>query len=228
MREAIRNSGKDIEVPGEETQWFGPFDSYADIYRIAEVKGFEELQELGLIPDGLSEQGVAEALAADETAYLEARKRAQAEGHYCGCQDPASRHAVTRNREPRHANLANMLRLTHPRSSAVDDPEVQHVYSHLRRWFGNLDDTLWGWPLPKHHYWREWHARDVPNNPRCPCKSDSIVIRQSTKIRERLGQCDLRNADGSHGVIDRAARGWPTLPGAFVASTTATRYNRHR
>jgi hypothetical protein len=139
----------DVEVPGGEIRWFGPFDSYAGIYRVAEVVRFEELQELRIVPGGLSEQEALDALVADETAFREARNRAQAERHRCSCQDAASHHAEPRNRERQHTNLASVLRLSYPRALATDDPEVQHVYHHLRRWFSKPARYLLGVASPQ-------------------------------------------------------------------------------
>jgi hypothetical protein len=144
VKDAIRNTGRSIEIPQGAIDWFGPFDSCADVYRIAEVTRFEDLQELGLVPAGLSERELADALAADETVYLEAQQRTQAERHHCSCQNAGSRPAEPRRRGRQHTNLASLLRASYPRAHANDDPGVPHVYHHLRRWFSKPVRFLMG------------------------------------------------------------------------------------
>lgn len=144
VKDAIRNTGRMIEIPEGGIDWLGPFDSYADLYRIAEVFRFEDLQELGIVPDGLSEKETADALAADETAFLEAQQRTQAERHHCSCQEAGSRAAEPRRRSRQHTNLASLLRASYPRANATNDPGVRHVYHHLRRWFSKPERLLMG------------------------------------------------------------------------------------
>lgn len=143
VKEAIRKTGRSIEIPKGGIDWFGPFDSYAELYRIAEVSRFEDLQELGVVPAHLSEKETADAMAADEAAFEE-QQRVQAERHHCSCQDAGSRSAEPRRRSRQHANLASLLRTAYPRARANDDPGVRHVHYHLRRWFSKPVRLLLG------------------------------------------------------------------------------------
>jgi hypothetical protein len=99
VEDALRGNGVQIEVPPGEILTIGPFEErYADVYRIAEVRSFADLQALGLVPDGISEQEASAALVADDRDFR--GRRDLGDRPNASCQDgrPAEARAISRSR----------------------------------------------------------------------------------------------------------------------------------
>jgi hypothetical protein len=134
VQEALRAPRVDIEVSAGQARWFGPFDEHAGAYHIAEIKQFEDLRDLRLIPDGISEQEASDALLADEAAFrVEQKERAMHE-RACSCQDELQPTVRIGQARRSHANLTDVLQKTRGRLLEPTDPEVLQVYHHVRRW----------------------------------------------------------------------------------------------
>ena len=141
VREAIRSTRMDINVPDSEVSWVGPFDSFPDCYRIARLERFDDLHTLGLVPPDLTEDAAAEAMRADELSFRAARETTEGQRGRCCCQENLR---ADMPRRPTHENLANAMRSSFTRSLSADDPEVLQANHHLIRWFGKSGAYLIG------------------------------------------------------------------------------------
>src|SRR3954452_24520384 len=111
VRDALEISRTDIEVSDSTQRWCGPFDEFAHAYRIVSVAHFEELQELRILPDTLSEKEVADALVADDAIFRNER----AGSGNCECKSHQQR-SVQRS----HQNLAELVRASDPLMAPED------------------------------------------------------------------------------------------------------------
>jgi hypothetical protein len=125
VQEALGAPRVDIEVPDADARWFGPFDRHDGGYHIAEVQRFEDLRDLRMIPDDISEQDVVDALRADDDAFREQRERLAREDD-CSCPNRPARRS--------HRKLIEVLYAVRGRFIEPTDPEVVQVHHHVRRW----------------------------------------------------------------------------------------------
>ncbi|QXJ25812.1 hypothetical protein AGRA3207_007367 [Actinomadura graeca] len=125
VQEALGAPSVDIEVPDSDARWFGPFDRPDGGYHIVEVQRFEDLRDLRMVPENISEQDAADALRADDDAFREQQERLAPEGE---CSGP--------NRQARrsHRSLIEVLHGARGRFLEPTDPEVVQVHHHVRRW----------------------------------------------------------------------------------------------
>ena len=127
----------DAGAPDGERRVVGPFGDYDDAFRIAEVSRFEDLQELRLIPEGISEADAIDAVLADERVWQQERLRPAACPRGCPCSgseagDISDISPVRRSRRLTH--LTELLEAGYQRPVRVDDPAVMLAHRHLSRW----------------------------------------------------------------------------------------------
>jgi len=141
VEDALRGNETQIEVAPGEILSIGPLEErYSEVYRIAEVLSFEDMQALGLVPLGVSEQQAGEALIADDHEF---RRRQPDFGarSMSPCQETNSVQARPISRSRIQTNLAEALPSPFRGSIILDNPDVMHVYHHLRRWFDKPAST---------------------------------------------------------------------------------------
>jgi len=97
-KEALRREPKDLEVSAGSTVTLSPDDrEYAEHFARVEIKSFDDLQLLGLVPRGLSEDKVRRAIDEDDAEALRMAHNAlaqpQAGGGGCGCGGGHAREA---------------------------------------------------------------------------------------------------------------------------------------
>lgn len=82
----------DVEVPDGESRTLSPFDrEFLEAFRVVQIDRFEDLQEIGLVPERLQRDDVVAAIRADAAS-------SQMSGNPCGCSDPSE---VARERKTR-------------------------------------------------------------------------------------------------------------------------------
>lgn len=144
VEEALRGDGIAIEVPEGEALVVGFFsDAYPEAYRVAQVRGFEELQALGLIPNGVTERDVTEAVTADDLLFQEVQARV------LGMPGAARREAApvlggTLSRRRTQTHLSQALATSLGRAGRGSSVDVIHAYGHLRRWIDRVGPILIG------------------------------------------------------------------------------------
>jgi hypothetical protein len=145
-REAREGTGVSIEVPAGERRLVGPFGDYDDVFRIVEVSRFEDLQELRLIPEGISEQDAIDAVLADEKVWQQERLRHTMDAGGCDCSESDRISDSTPVRRSRQfTNLVELLEAAYQRPMSVDDPGVMLARHHLTRWIQRPPIYLVGW-----------------------------------------------------------------------------------
>lgn len=136
VHEALRKNEIRIEVPPQEIRTVGPFEErYAEAFRVAEVKSFEDLQVLGMIPRELTEPRALDAIRADDAAFRDRHRELQRELRDCDCQEHSSANVTSFRRSRIQSSLATLLP-DHFRSRLDLDevnPGILHVYGHLSR-----------------------------------------------------------------------------------------------
>ena len=235
---ALRATGIQIEVPSGEMVTIGPFEArYADAYRVAEVRSFEDLQSLGLVPRGLSEQTARDALLSDDRAFRERRGDA-AERSACACEDASAAPAARIRRSRIQASLGEALASPSRKSSALDDPGVIHVYHHLARWFDKPARYLVG-VIRAQNIFIGWDGILVMSPTVTVVDADVIDIADSGRLKFQASSVNVRCATlngrfplpspGSHGPSPGSTPPYPP-PGPWpqLRSTkeTAARYLR--
>ncbi|RZT18316.1 hypothetical protein EV589_2570 [Mycobacterium sp. BK558] len=144
--QAVRRSGASISVADGESVAVGFLsESYREVYRIARVEGFEDLQTLGLIPANLSERDTLEALRADEAVFREQSTHARSTADDC-CSDCASGSRVKRRWY--QSNMAQLLSNSSERTFAFDHPEVLRIQHTVNRMLDSRGVMLVGIAYP--------------------------------------------------------------------------------
>jgi hypothetical protein len=134
VEEALQSIDFDINVEEGTAITVGPFEEqFADIFRLAEVRAFEDLQQLGYIHRELNEEALATALRADDRLFREARRQPSA-GQPCDCGDEKSQEMSTISRLQVHDHLIELLQPLFRSDLSPDHPAVLHTYHHTRKW----------------------------------------------------------------------------------------------
>src|SRR5262245_35517629 len=126
VREALQAKEVRIEVLPREIRTIGPFEERAaEAYRVADVQSFADLQALGLVPHGLSEQHAQEAMRADDVTFRERQR----EAGECACQEGRSANGLAR-RSRIQASLAEALPAAFRSRAGIEEehPGVVQVY----------------------------------------------------------------------------------------------------
>lgn len=139
--EALRTTRTVIEVAAKESETIGlRSERYQDAFCIANIRSFDDLQSLGLVPRGISEEASRSALAEDDREYqarfqeFQARHADSRSKENCHCDDGRSQvKPVSRRRT--QSNLSALLPERYRSSVEGPNSGVVHVYQHLRRWF---------------------------------------------------------------------------------------------
>lgn len=144
---ALQDSGTTIDVPDGESIAIGYFsESYPEVYRIAEVRQFEDLQTLGLVPEDLSEQDTIRAISEDDASFNQQTPTTRlARGTRCA--DCAPEAGLVKRRWFQ-ANLAQLLAKSYKRNVAPDGPEVLNVHYHVSRVLNSRGVLLVGIAYP--------------------------------------------------------------------------------
>ncbi|MGI5485015.1 hypothetical protein [Streptomyces lavendofoliae] len=134
-----------LDVPERTELSIGIYgNAFAQAFRVVEVVRFDELQTLGLVPHGITEQQASEAIEADERDYHKALVRVgNAGNHGCSCEGSANgarshgdrREVISPRRGQFQWNLVKMLESPLRRSVEPGDLAVINAYAHLRRWY---------------------------------------------------------------------------------------------
>ena len=139
--EALRGSGTAIEVPDGQNVAVGLFSAtHPDLFRIAKVAAFEELQGLELIPRGVSEKDAVDAVTADDLTFRDARNTGgPVRGDACtDCSDSVPRRRMFQ------ANLRALLPPPTSRIAVRSDLELRGVHHSIQRWIDRSSDLLIG------------------------------------------------------------------------------------
>ena len=125
--EALRQDLRDVEVPAGQSVMLSPYErEYADCFARVAVRNYDDLQTLGLVPRGLSEDRVRRAIADDdEETYKAAREMlASQPAPHGGCEC-----------KPEAAGSANVgtLRQHYSRARRSFNPALSRLLSdHLK------------------------------------------------------------------------------------------------
>lgn len=116
VREVLDRQTEDLVVPDGQTVEFTPHNrEFAHCFARVRLSAFEDLQLLGLVPRGLPEQALRQAIASDEEqAYRMAAASARPSRHGCGCapsHDGGSGHLADTYREIHRSNNPALARL---------------------------------------------------------------------------------------------------------------------
>lgn len=152
VEEALSANVPRIDVPEGAELSIGVYgNAFPRAFRVAEVVQFEELQTLGLVPDGISEEQASEAIKADGREYHEALVSADSTDRAnrgCSCEGTASRADPGPARSLRRVqfqwNLAAALESPLRRPLEPGDLAVINAYAHLKRWFRRTASHLVG------------------------------------------------------------------------------------
>ena len=135
--EALRATSIVIDVPARESETIGlRSERFSEAFCIANVRSFDEMQVLGLVPRGFSEHEARLAVAEDDrehqarTRELQQARAGSSRASGCGCEGEKIK--VSRRRT--QANLSALLPEHFRRAAEGADASAAHVYQHLRRW----------------------------------------------------------------------------------------------
>jgi len=126
-KEAVRRDLKDLEVPAGSAVTLSPYErEYAEHFARVEIKSFDDLQVVGLVPRGLSEDKVRRAIDEDDAEALRMAHNALANpsagGGGCECAHPGAADAGRSD-----------LRQQYERARKRFNPALSRVISeHLR------------------------------------------------------------------------------------------------
>lgn len=145
-RESLRRDLKDLEVPAGSAVTLSPYErEYADRFARVEIKSFDDLQVVGFVPRGLSEDKVRRAIDEDDAEALRMAHNALANppaaGGGCECAHPGAADAGRGD-----------LRQHYERARKRFNPSLSRVISeHLR--------TRVEWDSPVAVAVRKWAQR---------------------------------------------------------------------
>jgi hypothetical protein len=141
VEEAMRASEIVIEVPANQTFTVGIHsEQYPDAYCIANVRSFDDLHTLGLVPRGISEEASRSAIAEDDREFqvrardFQLRQSTTRTTSDCPCRGDHSQ-SMPISRRKTQPNLAALLPERFRGTGGEPSPGVLHIYQHLRRWF---------------------------------------------------------------------------------------------
>jgi hypothetical protein len=146
VAEALAAPRRSVRVEEGQTLEVGPNAAEATGFHLVHVRSYEDLQALELMPKGLEEASVREAIAADDAdarAFArEMLRTGSGPAHACSCEDgheagpsaPATlRGAYTRVRGLHHPALADLLSKHYEQPIAFDDVLPRMMRGTLER-----------------------------------------------------------------------------------------------
>jgi hypothetical protein len=140
--EALKAADINVDVPNGASEKLGPFEGkWAQAFRVAEIKSFRDLQQLGFVHRELREEHAVQAIRADERAFREAslpsvsRAQRARPSQGCSCAEVSREAAfVAPTRKRFQNNLIDVLESVVGGVLRVDHPLVSHSYYHVRTW----------------------------------------------------------------------------------------------
>lgn len=148
--EFLRQKGENFAVPrGQEVRVDPDDDRFASSTYRLEVRSFEDLEKMSMVPTGLPQKEVMEALAKDDAESLDLAHRlleTRAKSGPCSCQattgEQAPRKLTYRSelrieyngiRKSHNVHLARLLTNVHRRQVAWDSLLAAHTHGHFAR-----------------------------------------------------------------------------------------------
>ncbi|MCE4072314.1 MULTISPECIES: hypothetical protein [Pseudomonas] len=118
IKEVLRRSTDDLVVADGQTIEFTPSNrEFAQHFARVRLAAFEDLQLLGFVPRGLSEEAVRKAMASDDDhAYRLATSSITTSGHDCTCS-------------PRHGAITDRLVTAHRQARRSNNPALARLLS---------------------------------------------------------------------------------------------------
>lgn len=114
---ALKQKRDDLIVKESKEIEIGPEGDYARYFQRVRLTSFKDLQSMSMIPQGLDEKKVIDAIARDNDAAFEAAQRAPADGaRGCGCEGSETE-AASGNSKPGatlRARYSGLRRSFHP------------------------------------------------------------------------------------------------------------------
>lgn len=151
IKEALQQKSDSLVIPAEKTVEIGPDQKeYAKLFSFVQIRSFQDLQDLSLIPAELSEEKVKQAITRDGNeafAIAQTRLRQGAQSS-CNCHkeegEEAHEHLGYRDqirgiynevRKAHHPNFAQVLGDIYRAEVAFDDPVVAHTHAMISAYY---------------------------------------------------------------------------------------------
>jgi hypothetical protein len=148
IKEVMQRKSESLIIPAEKTVDIGPDQKdYAKFFSVVQIRSFQDLQDLGLIPAELSEEKAKQAITRDGNeafAIAQTRLRQGSSPKPCSChgeegkqgeERPAYRDQIrgvyNEVRKAHHPNFAQVLSEVYRAEVAFDDPIVAHVHAFI-------------------------------------------------------------------------------------------------
>lgn len=149
VSEVLNGATDSIKVPDNGALTIGPLHERRDLFRLAEVSTFGDLQTLGFVPEALSEETAVAAIRSDDRLHREVLRRespprnASQEHRTAPCPCAEGPGTAIRRQQVQDS-LIDLLQPSCRLALTADHPAVRHVYRHLQAWLARPKLTVIG------------------------------------------------------------------------------------
>jgi hypothetical protein len=145
IKRVLEKTGRDIVVPEGREITVGPEErEFAELFSLVEIRSFADLQDLTLIPQGLDEKRVLQAIADDDAEALSAaRNYLQPQSKSGGCDCLQSEEGT-----PLKLHYRSDLRTTYNGIRKTQNPHLSRLLSDLYS-----KPIEWDSPISAHILW---------------------------------------------------------------------------
>lgn len=144
IRKVLQQQAHNIVIPQSQEVNVGPDEEYGQLFHRVQLRTFDDLQALSLVPEGLNEDNVRQAMALDDAEALnQARNHLHTTLRTCSCQGGQTGQSSWKYhfRSDLRTTYNGIRRTYHLHLSQL----LSDHYQKTVEWDSLLAMSVWGW-----------------------------------------------------------------------------------